>query len=598
MRKVADYSTPSAVSHFDLGSAQKIEVMRSPFSALYGNSSGGVISIFTENGQPGATLEPSASFGSYDMRRIGIKASGEQGGLSYLVDTSTFQTDGYRDHSAAKRDTLNSKLTFHPDDMSKLIFVANAIDMPEAQDTLGLTRSQYDADPRQAGTDALKFNTRKNMTQHQLGFAYDRALTPADTVNSTLYMGKRDTTQFQSIPVSTQAASSSPGGVIDLTRDYWGLDLRWTHRDTFGGKPLRMTVGIDYDTLNEQRKGFQNFIGSGSSQELGIFGALRRDESNRVFNFDQYLQAQWEPGEKWMMLAGVRNSSVKVRSSDHYIVTGNGDDSGSVSYSTIKPVMGVTYRASEALNVYGSCGKGFETPTLNELAYKPGGAGLNFGLRPAKSDHVEVGAKALLSNDVQFKGAVFQVKTQDEIVVLSNTGGRSIYQNVGGTKRNGLELFFNAKFGLGLDFVGAYTWLRAEYAENFRTCVAAPCVLPTKLILAGNSMPGIPHSVLSGELTWKHVPSGLHAGLEVRRVAQVYVDDANSDAAPAYTVANLKLGFEQKLGGWDMKEYLRIDNFEDRRYAGSVIVNEGNSRFFESAPGRNNLIGVNLGYAW
>ena len=90
--------------------------------------------------------------------------------------------------------------------------------------------------------------------------------------------------------------------------------------------------------------------------------------------------------------------------------------------------------------------------------------------------------------------------------------------------------------------------------------------------------------------------SGFEAALEWRHVSRVYVDDRNTDSAPAYSVANLRLAWAQPMGAWVLKEFLRIDNLTDRRYAGSVIVNEANARFFEPAPGRNWLLGVSASY--
>ncbi|MBT9461974.1 MAG: TonB-dependent receptor, partial [Rugosibacter sp.] len=115
---------------------------------------------------------------------------------------------------------------------------------------------------------------------------------------------------------------------------------------------------------------------------------------------------------------------------------------------------------------------------------------------------------------------------------------------------------------------------------------------------ADNRMPGIPATSIYGELSWKHPASGFASAIEIRHVGRVYVNDENSDAAPAYTIANLRLGFEQKTIGWKIKEFLRIDNFGNKKYAGSVIVNEGNARYFEPAPGRNWLAGISAAYSF
>src|SRR3954468_2038786 len=89
------------LSNVDLGSADRIEVLRGPFSALYGNSSGGVIQVFTEEGTSPPTFTTSLTGGSDGTVRLGIKASGASGSFGYLVSASEFSTDGYREHSAA-----------------------------------------------------------------------------------------------------------------------------------------------------------------------------------------------------------------------------------------------------------------------------------------------------------------------------------------------------------------------------------------------------------------------------------------------------------------------------------------------------------------
>lgn len=583
------------LSHVDLGTAERIEVLRGPFSALYGNSSGGVLSVSTEEGAPGVSAETSAAFGSYGTRRIGLKASGDNGTLNYVLSGARFETEGYRAHSAATRTNFNAKLQGALDEDSRMALVLNAVDMPEAQDPLGLDRSQFNADPRQAGTGASMFNTRKRVSQVQGGLTYTRKLSDVGVLTGTTYYGERRSRQFQAIPAAAQGSASSPGGLIDLQRDYDGLDLRWTGK--FGSLPLKMTAGATFETLGEWRRGFQNFIGSPAMPAaIGVVGSLRRDEKNRAKTFDQYVEVQWDPSARWMLLGGLRHSSVRFSSTDKYLV--NGNDSGSKRFSSTNPVLGVTFKANSAMNLYASVGRGFETPTLNELAYRRNGTGLNFDLNPASSDHVEVGVKALLGKDLLLNAAVFRIDTHDEIAVLTNSGGRSVFQNVGRTARNGAELTLKAQFQHGFGAYLAYSYIDARYRDNFQTCVGSPCTVPSTLVKAGNAIPGIPRSTLFADLTWKHSQTGFESGVEIRRNAHVFVNDVNDDAAPAYTVASVRGGFRQRHGGWRFNEFVRIDNLTDRKYAGSVIVNETNRRYFEPAPGRALLIGATASYTW
>lgn len=585
------------VSHFDLGSANRIEVMRGPFSALYGNSSGGVIALFSEDGSLGRALDIDMVAGSYGTLRSSLKFSGDTGSINYVFDVARFETDGFRQHSAVRRDNLNAKLRTELASGTRVTLVANSVDMPEAEDPLGLTRAQYESNPEQAGAGALAFDTRKSVRQHQLGLSLQHSLDGSNEVSAEIYGGQRSSRQFQSIPIATQLPSSSPGGVIDLERTYWGSDMRWTKRSALWSGPTVLIAGINYEALNERRKGFQNFTGS----LLGVLGSLRRNESNAVHNFDQYVQFQWQVADAWLLHAGLRHSAVRVSSRDRYIVAGNGDDSGVASYAATTPVAGLSWRLDDRTRLYVSTGRGFETPTLNELSYRSVSAistGLNLGLLPSRSRHFELGIKVQPADTVRVNAALFRVNTEDELAVQQNSGGRSVFQNVGSTKRQGFELSYGQQWQNGLAAAVAYTYLKAEYSDGFLSCAAPPCSVPTLKIPKGNRMPGIPESSLYGELRWHHRPAGLTAAIEMRSNGNIRVDDANSDAAPAYMVTNLRFELEQGVGEWRFREYLRIDNLTDRRYAGSVIVNEGNKRFFEPAPGRNAMLGLSIHTVW
>jgi iron complex outermembrane receptor protein len=581
------------ISHFDLATADRIEVLRGPFSSLYGNSSGGVISIFTADGLPGRQLEASSAFGSDGIRRHNARFAGEEGAWNWNLSATHFETDGWRDHSAAQRRGFNGKLRYKPGADTRLTLVANAVDMPDVQDPLGLTRAEFEANPRQASPAALLFNTRKSVDQAQAGAILEHQFNAVHSAKVTAWRGRRGTEQFQSIPVGTQAPATSPGGVISLDRDYQGLDAQWIARTRAWGGPLTFTAGVMADELQEHRRGYQNFIGP----TLGVQGALRRDEDNRVRSFDQYAQAQWS-GERVSLTAGLRHSVVRFASRDRFIAPGNGDDSGSVRFEATTPVLGIVWHATERLNVYAAAGRGFETPTFNEVAYTPGATGLNFNLRPAESRQWELGVKVEPAPDWRLNAAVFQARTSDEIAVLSNTGGRSTFQNVGDTRRRGLEAALTGRWGNGWSTHAVLTYLDATYGSPFFTCVGAPCAVPNALVAAGNRIPGIPRLTAYAEIAYRHRPWGLEAALEARHTGSIAVDDRNTDATAAATVFNLRVNFTQVRERWTFREFLRIDNLADRNHVGSVIVNEGNRRFFEPAPGRTWLLGVSAAYAF
>ena len=563
------------LSHIDLGSAERIEVLRGPFSVLYGNSSGGVIDVVTRSPAKRPVAEASLTAGSEETQRIAGFVSGTAGTLGYTVSANRFETDGYREHSHAVRKVANAKVRLQAGGATALTFVANVLDMPDTQDPLGLTRAQFESDPRSVAAPALTFDTRKSVDQAQAGATLETSFGGASTLRVSAYGGSRGTQQFQSIPVAPQLAPLHPGGVIDLARRYSGVDARWTWDGRVARSPFSLVAGASADRLTEERRGFRNFVGD----VLGVQGELRRDEANRVAESGVYAQGEWEPHPALRVLAGARASRVTFRSRDHFVTATNPDDSGDVSYRATTPVAGILWRASGRASLYASAGRGFETPTTNELAYRPGGAtGPNLALRAARSDHFEAGAKWAGTAGWRGSAAVFRIETDDEIVVDTNVGGRSTFRNAGDTRRDGYEVQAARDWG-AFGLAAAYTRLRARYGEGFDS--------------AGNRIPGIPGRTAYAEVRWQP-RAALQLALEARHSASIPVNDANSDAAPAYSVANLRVTSRLRWGAWEVRPFLRVDNLLDRRYAGSVIVNEGNARFFEPAPGRSWLLGVAL----
>jgi iron complex outermembrane receptor protein len=577
-------------SNIDIGSVDRVEVLRGPFSALYGNSSGGVVQAFTASGEGAPRLAYSLAGGSFGTWRQSLQLSGSQGAVDYMLDASRFRTDGWREHSAARRDIANGKLGIALDNGDKLTLVMNSVRIA-AQDPLGLTADQYALAPRNAPL-ATQYDTRKTVEQTQAGLLYERRIDASQALRLMVYGGQRKTTQYQSIPPSAQQNPLHAGGVIDLSRQYGGIDLRWSAALQLADRPLDVVAGLGYDNLREKRRGYENYLGPLANPVLGVQGRLRRNELNTVWNLDPYAQATWRLAERWTLEAGVRRSSVHFDSHDRYIMGANRDDSGSARYSKTLPVASLRYQATPDLALYGSAGRGFETPTLNELSYRANGAsGLNFALRPSVNDSLEVGAKARLAGGL-LTAALFQTRTRDEIVTDTNVGGRATFQNAGRTKRNGFELGWQHETANHWRTQLAYTWLDATYRDAF--CSPSPCAT-ANTVASGNRIPGIARQSLFASLGWVP-PEGWRAGAEVRALGRILANDVNTAVASGYAVAAVYAGYLKKWERWELNAFARVDNLFDRRYVGSVIVNEGNGRFYEPALGRNWTVGLSGAY--
>ncbi|MCZ2497295.1 TonB-dependent receptor [Xylophilus sp. Kf1] len=558
-----------------LASAGRVDVLRGPLAQLYGNSAGGVVQVFTRDPVPGGAASASVAVGAYGLRVADASFDFGDRTLGGLLDISHMETDGWRDHSAAERTHLNGKLVARPSSDTTITALVNLFSQPRAQDPLGLTAAQLRANPRQVAAVANTFDTRKSIEQNQLGLTLEQRLGPNDRIAARIYGGTRDVTQYLSF---SGVAANSAGGVVDLQRRYGGLGLSWTHdMRTASGLPLSWTAGFSADRQREQRQGLVN--------NNGVAGALRRDEIDRAGNNDVFAQVDWQATANWRFIAGMRNSRVRLAVDDRYVVPGNPDDSGAREYRQTSPVLGTVWSVADNLNLYANAGQGFETPTLAEMAYSVNNTGPNFALDAAKSRQVEVGAKWQAAG-FNLDAALFQARSRHEIVPAATVNGRTVYQNADAVMRRGAELAVTAR-PWGAWRVAprlAYTRLDAFFDSAYANAAGTP-------VSRGNRLPGTSRD--TAQLGIDAAPGfGWKLGADLSLAAKAFADDLNSASAAGYGVLALRAGKEFKAGGVSWYAWGRVDNLFDRAYAGSLVVNDGNARFYESAPGRRVTVGL------
>ncbi len=571
---------------FNLDTADRIEVLRGPFATLYGNHAGGVIRLFSRDGEGRPRLRANALGGAWGTTKFGLGAEGEAGGAGFVLDASRFDSRGYRSHSRARRDQAFAKLTLAPAADSRLMLVAGSLRQPDTQDPLGLTWQTFRRDPRAAEAPARTFDTRKRIGHVQGGATWTQRV-GRDRLELVAYGGQRSVTQYLAIPAAAQDDPRHAGGVVAFDRAFYGLGGRWTAEREFGDALLTLTAGLDHDASRDDRQGYENFVGA----RLGARGALRRDEINTITSTEPYVQAVWEQGA-WRWSAGMRHARVRFEVDDRFVAPGNPDDSGRRSFRRTTHALGVVFALDPAVNLYAGLSTGFETPTLNELSYATPSSGFNFALRPATSRQVEAGIKAFVGEATRIDAAIFEIRTRDEIVVAESSGGRTSFRNATRTLRRGIELSFDSELSGTLSAHGALTWMRARYDRAFEVVVAGQ----PATVARGNRIPGIPETTVFAELAWRPV-SGITLAGEALYRGKVQVEDLNrARAAPAHTLVNLRLSAEQTRGPWTFGQWLRVDNVFDRKHVSSVIVGQGQQRYYEPGPERSWFAGLRASY--
>lgn len=555
----------AGVDSIDLGSAQSIEVLRGPSSSLYGNASGGVISITSELGAAEPYVEGRVAGGDYGYSQLQLKSAGEVGSADYLFNVSRTELDGYRDHSKARGSVINSKLGVPLGESDKLLFALNLTDQPEAQDAGGINAAQAASDPSSARDQNVLFDAGEALEQQRFGVVYERN---RDAGNLTLrnYYAWRE---------FANKLPFAGGGSVDLDRFFYGIGAQYTFNrlpDAFD-----LTVGIDYDRQDDDRKRFDN--------NEGVSGDLVFDQNETVDSVGLFAQGRYEINESWSLLAGLRYDEISYDVTDRYLL--NGDDSGQLDFDRVSPSLALNYQLDNGV-LFASFSSSFETPTTTELANPDASGGFNPDLVPQTADNFEIGYK-YSSGNLYYELAWFTIDLEDELVPfeLEAFPGRTFYSNAGTSSRTGIETALAWEYDNGLRIDASYTWSDFTF-DDF--------VDDNGNDFSGNRLPGLPEHFAYLGLSYLSA-SGFSGTAEVVYSGSLYANNANTADVASYTIANIRLAYEFTPGQWVVRPYVGVNNLFDESYNSNIRINAFGGRYFEPAPERNYYAGVVVNFS-
>ena len=566
-----------SVDAIDLGSAEWVEVIRGPFSAVYGAASGGVINIRTESGPEIPFVSGRLNLGSYGYRQIQAKTGGENGPWNWLVNVSATNLDGYRDHSEYRSDLLNSKFRYQVNDGSRLTLIISAVDQPEAQDPGGLNAGEVAEDRRQAAPRNLLYNAGEALDQQTLGLTWHKDVNENQVLMLRTYHVSRDFNNRLPFDVN----SNGQGGSVDLDRKFTGLggNYRWT--SVLGGdqdgRTNQLVLGFDYDAQRDLRQRFAN--------NQGTPGDLTTGQDEDVTTSAVYVEDAWDITRNLGLTLGARYDDVDYEVTDR---TGGGG-SGRADFTQFSPMAGLLWSIGPGMKLYGNISRAFDPPTTTELANPEGSSGFNQNLDPQTATNYELGMKGLLVDRARYELALFQIDVRDAIVPFELAGsGQSFFENAGRSTHRGLEAALSMELLPGLTASATYTWSDFTFDE-FRGVDGE--------VFDGNRIPGIPEHLFNIDLAWSH-SSGFYAGWDLLYAGSFYADNANEIETGDYLVSNLRAGYRRSGEHWEISPFVGVNNLFDEKYIGNVRLNASFGRFYEPAPERNVYAGVLIRYGF
>ncbi len=548
------------IDNLNLEIIKDIEVIRGPSSTLYGNASGGVISIQTLDFVKEDFIKGAMTIGSYNFQKFQILSGFQKKNSTYIFQGSQTKTDGYRDQSGFKNNSFNGKLKYRLSEKSKLNFNINYTDSPKAEDAGGLTLDELNSNRRQARRRNIDFKTEEFVSQFKVGgnFAYE--LNEKMTFATYAFYSYRDF--YGKLPFEF-------GGIVDLKRNYFGNGSSMN----FNSAKNKLKIGYDWAIQNDHRSRFRNLEGDQGDKTLG---QLEKFSTIGVYALNHYSL------DKFLIRTGIRYDSNNLKAEDDFL--DNGDDSGGIILNSFNPSLGVSYKLSSKRTLFTGFSTSFETPALSELSANPSDTGgFNEALKPQKAQNYEIGYRSVNAKQ-RFEAVLFYIHTKDDLVPyeLEEFPDRTFFRNAGSTNRKGVELSYQRNLTNQFKLSTVYTYSDFKY-DNYTNPSGD---------YKGNALPAIPKH--KGLVSLLFQGKKLIAKVEANYIGSLYTNDANSVEVDGYSLVNINIGYKAKLGTFELSPFLGINNLFNTIYNDNIRINAFGGRYYEAAPGFNVFGGLRV----
>ena len=556
----------------DLGSVGRIDVIRGPSSVLYGNSAGGVINLTTTfDRSRRLTFRPDIQYGSHGYNRQQLRVDGGSDETQFMASVSRFETNGFRDHSHAEITQANFVVRRELSANTEIRGVFNLYDTPFAESPSFVNEEDARNNPTMARGLAVSRNWGEAANQGQGGLTLQHRFSEAQLIRVTGWGMWRD------------LDASGVFRMVELGRTGFGFRSEYLGGTQVGSVGVQLAAGVDVSSQNDNRQEFGQ-VKPTSAGGFSTNGSLRVDQTEDVLSAGPFAQVSIAPHDRVQFNAGVRWDYYDFTAGDRKM--DDGDQSGNRTMAAVSPSVGVTLDAGAGVNIFSNLATAYETPTTVELSNTPTGeGGFNQALDPQDLTSFEVGLRGLIEPArLRYETAVYASTVDNALVSYQNVDEQTFFRNAGKASRDGVEFLlewlptssFNTRF--------AYTWQDFVF-EKFNTGSSD---------FAGNREPGAPQNRAFAGFNYT-APFGLRSGATVRWVDQYTLNNANTVFNWAYTVVDLRFGYDATWGGVDVVPFVGLDNIFDERYNSSTITNAFGGRYYEPSPGREVYVGLTIG---
>jgi len=548
------------LDNLPIGIMESIEVIRGPAANLYGNSSGGVITINTISGDGENKTNYKAIFGAYDYKSVMRLKTFNWDKTDLVIYYDTKESNGYRQFSGFKNKTINLKVSHRFSEKSNLVYQLNSTNSPYAYDSGGLNIEEVKQNRTNARQRNIDYKTKETVKHLKTGLSWSLDINERANIQSFAFYQHRDF--YSLLPFGF-------GGVISLDKDVFGFGSRLQKKKKQNNYLNTFQLGFDYSNQKDQRDRYKNNLGE---EGENVFSQLEKFSSFGLYILNQ---AEFENGV--LLRLGSRFDSNKI-------ATDNMNES--IILNKLNPSIGITYNTNNRSNLFITVGTSFETPTLNELSNNPtGGMGFNKDLEPISSLSYEYGWKGNFSNSsLEIIG--YNILSSNEILPfeLEEYPGKNFYRNVGETSRSGLELSWNYFFttaALQLSYTISDNKFKSYEINDSQ--------------LKGKKIPGIPNQLFDLSAFFKFQKE-LNLKMNYQFVGKRFADNLNLTEIESHSLLSFKISKPFYVKRVKLNSFIGVNNILNEKYFDNIRLNAFGKRYYEPAPDRNIYLGADISF--
>jgi len=579
------------------------------------NTLGGALSVNTKSGRtdPGGAVELSG--GSWGR----VSGQAEFGGVAdngvdFFVAANAFHEQGWRDFSPSDVRQAFAKLGWQGEKTDANIsltladneLIGNGLVQKEflkAQSYRAINTKPDATDTQMA---FLNFNMNHYFTDDVVfsGNTYFRSAN-TKTLNGDVNDDvEEDDFLANCAGLDEEDAESACGGALNRSRSNrqsYGFTGQMTFNQDFMGKKNQLITGLGYDhgrTKFNQSAEFGNLNASRGVDGLGIEGdeaAVKLKAVSKTWSI--FATDTLSLNDVVHLTLSGRYNYTKVDNKDG--ITPKGDPESlteKMTFNRFNPSIGLSFTPSKAYSMYGSYNEGSRAPTAIELgcAYQdlnndgegdtpcrlPNAMAGDPPLKQVVSKTFEVGARGNLENGLGWSVSTYRSQNTDDIqFIAANSQGDGNFQNVGKTRRQGLDVGLNGIVSKFRWNVG-YSFVHATYRSPFAIAneVNTSAVDDTIQVSSGDYLAGIPKHQFKFRGEYQALPNWVIGTNLVAFSSQYsFGNENNKDQGEGakvrgYTVVNLDTRYKFADSGWQF--FARVNNVFDKEYYTAGMLGE------------------------